>query len=114
MCAAFHKISHIIVISVNSGESDAKIINDTTQIIAPMSDTACVFVELIDDEIAESFEIFILNVTANNILDVANGTTTIEVSDNDGIINCMIMLKMGIIIKLKLFEGRLISSVINS
>ena len=52
-----------------------------------MSDMACVFVELIDDEIAESAEIFIFNVTANNILDqVVNGTTTIEVADNDGII----------------------------
>ena len=53
---------------------------------------ACVFVELVDDEIAESAEIFILNVTANNTLDVVNGTTIIEVADNDGIINCMSML----------------------
>ena len=82
-----NKSSIIIVISVNSGESDTRIINDTTQIVAPMSDMACVFVELIDDEIAESAEIFIFNVTANNILDqVVNGTTTIEVADNDGII----------------------------
>ena len=61
-----------------------------------MSDMACVFVKLVDDEIAESVEIFIFNVTANNILDqVVNGTTTIEVADNDGIINFMIMLKWG-------------------
>ena len=59
-----------------------------------MSDTACVFVELVDDEIAENSEIFILNVTANNILDVINGTTAIEVADNDGIMNCMIILKI--------------------
>ena len=52
-----------------------------------MSDMACVFVELVDDEIAESAEIFIFNVMANNILDqVVNGTTTIEVADNDGIL----------------------------
>ena len=87
MCVVFHKINHIIVISVNSGESDARIINDTTQIVGPMSDMACVFVELDDDEIAESAEIFIFNVTANSTLDqVVNGTTTIEVADNDGIL----------------------------
>ena len=51
-----------------------------------MSDMACVFVELIDDEIDESTEFFILYVTANNTLDVVNGTTTIEVADNDGIL----------------------------
>ena len=62
-----------------------------------MSDIACVFIELIDDEIAESTEIFIFNVTANNTLDqVVNGTATIEVADNDGIINCMmLLLKIG-------------------
>ena len=90
MCAILHKISIIIIIlSVcyfNSGESDARIINDTTQIITPMSDMACVTVEFIDDEIIESTEFFIFNVTANNTLDVVNGTTTIEVADNDGIL----------------------------
>ena len=83
----FHKINHIIIISVNSGESDASIINDTTQIVTLMSDMACVLIELVDDEIAESVEIFIFNVMANNTLDqVVNGITTIEVADNDGIL----------------------------
>ena len=87
MCVVFHKTNHIIVISVNSGESDASIINDTTQIVTLMSDMACVLIELVDDEIAESVEIFIFNVMANNTLDqVVNGTTTIEVADNDGIL----------------------------
>ena len=57
---------------------------------------ACVTVELVDDEIAESTEFFILNVTANNTLDVVNGTTSIEIADNDGIIKCMtLLLKSG-------------------
>ena len=88
MCA----VLILSVCYVNSGESDVRFFYDTTQIIAPMSDIACVFIELIDDEIAESTEIFIFNVTANNILDVVNGTTIIEVADNDGIINCMILI----------------------
>ena len=95
MCAAFHKINHNIIISVcyiNSGESDARIINDTTQIVTLRSDMACVTTELVDDEIAESTEFFILDVTANNTLDVVNGTTSIEVVDNDGMIKCMTLI----------------------
>ena len=78
--AGFHKSYYLSVCYVNSGESDARIINDTTQIVALRSD------------IAESDEFFILDVTANNTLDVVNGTTSIEVVDNDGIINCMTLI----------------------
>ena len=66
------------------GEADATIVNYTTVIIAPQSDSACVTVESIDDEIAEGTESFNLTAMANNILDSVNGTTTIEIPANDG------------------------------
>ena len=53
-------------------------------IIAPQSDSACVTVEPVDDEIAEGTEFFNLTAMANNTLDSVNGTTTIEIPANDG------------------------------
>ena len=54
-------------------------------IIVPQTDSACVTVEPVDDEIAEGTEFFNLTAMANNTLDSVNSTTTIEISDNDGI-----------------------------
>ena len=53
-------------------------------IITPQTHSACVTVEPVDDEIAEGTEFFNLTAMANNIFDSVNGTTTIEISDNDG------------------------------
>ncbi len=87
----FHK-SYLCLCYIIAGESDARIVNDTTLIVARESDTACVTIELIDDEIAESAEFFILNITANNTLDVINGTTSIEITDNDGMSQMAILV----------------------
>ena len=66
------------------GDSDASIINDDTLIIAPQSDTACITIELVDDQIAEGTEFFNLTAMTNNTLDSVNGTTSIEIPANDG------------------------------
>ncbi|MCG8621946.1 MAG: hypothetical protein MJE68_08140 [Proteobacteria bacterium] len=65
------------------GQTDARII-ETTVIIAPQTDSACITVEPVDDEIAEGTEFFNLTAMANNTLDSVNGTTTIEIPANDG------------------------------
>ena len=65
-------------------ESDAGIINDTTLIITPQSDTACITIEPVDDQIAEGAEFFSLTAMADNTLDSVNGTTNIEILANDG------------------------------
>jgi hypothetical protein len=66
------------------GDSDARIVNDTTVIIAPQSDSACITIEPVDDEIAEGTEFFNLTAIVNNTLDSVNGTTSIEIPANDG------------------------------
>ena len=62
-----------------------QIINETTLIIAPQSDSACVTIEPVNDQIAERTEFFNLTAMANNTLDSVNGTTSIEIPANDGI-----------------------------
>ena len=54
-------------------------------IIFPQFATACITIEAVDDEVAEGAEVFILDAVANNTVDVVNGTTNIEITDNDGI-----------------------------
>ena len=66
------------------GEFDARIINETTLIITPQSDSACITIEAVDDQIAEEAERFSLTAMVNNTLDAVNGTTNIEIVDNDG------------------------------
>ena len=66
------------------GETDVQFVNETTLIIAPQADSACVTIEPVDDEIAEGSEIFNLTAMANNTLDSVNGTTSIEIPANDG------------------------------
>ena len=66
------------------GRTDARIINETTVIITPESDSACIEIEAIDDEFAEGIEYFNLTAMANNTLDSVNGTTSIEIPANDG------------------------------
>ena len=61
-----------------------QIINETTLIIAPQSDSACITIEAVDDQIAEETEYFNLTAMANNTLDSVNGTTSIEIPANDG------------------------------
>ena len=63
-------------------------------IIAPQTDSACVTVEPVDDEIAEGTEFFNLTAMVNNTLDSVNGTTTIEISDNDGIYVCRLIIQI--------------------
>ena len=58
-------------------------------IIGPQINTGCITVEAIDDQIAEETEFFNLTAMANNTLDVVDGTTSIEIADNDGNINIM-------------------------
>ena len=53
-------------------------------IIFPQSATACITIKAVDDQIAEGAEVFVLNAVVNNILDAVNGTTNIEITDNDG------------------------------
>ena len=53
-------------------------------IIGPQTNTGCVTVEAVDDQIAEETEFFNLTVMANNNLDVVDGTTSIEITDDDG------------------------------
>ena len=62
-----------------------QIINDTTLIIAPQSDSACITIEPVDDQIAEEIEFFNLTAMANDTLDSVDGTTSIEIPANDGI-----------------------------
>ena len=71
----------------NFGQDDARIVNETTLIIAPQTDTGCVAIEAVDDEIAEGNELFNLTAMANNTLDSVNGTTSIEIPANDGMIS---------------------------
>ena len=66
------------------GETDARIINESTLIIGPQSATACITIEAVDDEIAEEAELFNLTAMANNTLDAVNGITVIEIPANDG------------------------------
>ena len=61
-----------------------QIINETTLIIAPQFDSACITIEPVDDQIAEGTEFFNLTAMANNTLDSVNGTTSIEIPANDG------------------------------
>ena len=56
-------------------------------IIGPQSNTACITIEAVDDEIAEGAEFFNLVAIANNIHDIVNGTASIEIADNDGMYN---------------------------
>ena len=71
----------------NFGLDGARIVNETTLIIAPQTDTGCVAIEAVDDEIAEGNELFNLTAMANNTLDSVNGTTSIEIPANDGMIS---------------------------
>ena len=71
----------------NFGQDDARIVNETTLIIAPQTDTGCIAIEAVDDEIAEGNELFNLTAMANNTLDSVNGTTSIEIPANDGMIS---------------------------
>ena len=78
----------MMTLSVNIdylGEIDARIINQTTVVIGPLSEYACVTIEAIDDEIAEETEFFNLTAMVTNTLDSVNGTTNIEIPANDGI-----------------------------
>ena len=78
----------MMTLSVNIdylGEIDARIINQTTVVIGPLSEFACVTIEAIGDEIAEETEIFNLTAMVINTLDSVNGTTNIEIPANDGI-----------------------------
>ena len=71
----------------NFRQDDARIVNETTLIIAPQTDTGCIAIEAVDDEIAEGNELFNLTAMANNTLDSVNGTTSIEIPANDGMIS---------------------------
>ena len=71
----------------NFGQDDARIVNETTLIIAPQTDTGCIAIEAVDDEIAEGNELFNLTAMANNTLDSVNSTTSIEIPANDGMIS---------------------------
>ena len=79
-----HCVILIIIIIIIVGENDTRIINETTLIIDPQSDSACITIEAVDDQIAEETELFNLTAMANDTLDVVNGTTSIEIEDNDG------------------------------
>ena len=53
-------------------------------IIDSESNTTCITIEVVDDEIAEGVERFNLTAMANNTLDAVNGSTVIEIPANDG------------------------------
>ena len=53
-------------------------------IIGPQTNTGCVTIEAIDDQIAEDTEFFNLTAMANSTLDIVDGTTSIEIADDDG------------------------------
>ena len=62
--------------------------------VALDSDATCITIEAVDDQIAEGTEFFNLTAMANNTLDSVNGTTSIEILANDGIILCMQLLHL--------------------
>ena len=78
----------IDVVSYYIGETDARIINETTLVIGPQSDSVCITIEAVDDQIAEDAERFNLTAMANNTLDAVNGSTVIEIPANDGMYAC--------------------------
>ena len=47
----------------------------------------CINIEAVDDEIAEDAEFFNLTAMTSNSLDSVNGTTSIEIPANDGMIS---------------------------
>ena len=65
------------------GEADI-FINESTLTYASESNTTCITIEVVDDQIAEGVELFNLTAMANNTLDTMRGTTVIEIAANDG------------------------------
>ena len=69
-------------------EDDARIFGNSTLIIGPQTNNVCINIEAVDDEIAEDAEFFNLTAMTSNSLDSVNGTTSIEIPANDGMISC--------------------------
>ena len=65
--------------------SDFTIVNVST-IIPPGVFEACLQLVAVDDETVEDHELFIVVVETINPSDMVNGTTSIIISDNDGIL----------------------------
>ena len=73
-----------------TGDVDVAIINGTTLTIDALSNSACLTIEAVDDQIAENTELFNVTAAPSNILDVVNGTTDIYITDNDGMLTIYI------------------------
>lgn len=61
-------------------------------IIDVLSNSTCVTIEAVDDDIAEDTESFNLTAMSTNTLDVVNDTTDIDITDNDGILACQLLI----------------------
>ena len=54
--------------------------------------SVCIFIEAIDDQIAEDNESVLIIVTPNNPLDMVNQNATLLIIDNDGLYRSSIFL----------------------
>ena len=69
---------------------DLVLANESIIIIPPINDPMltppqiCLTLDAYDDQIVEGTESFYFTVRASNPLDMVNGSTTIDITDNDG------------------------------
>ena len=69
---------------------DLVLANESTIIIPPINGSVltppqiCLTIVAYDDQIVEETESFNFTVRASNPLDMVNGSTTIDITDNDG------------------------------
>ena len=79
-------LSRISYPILTTAENDLRIITDPVVIIPALSENpeGCITLEAVDDLVAEGNESFIVNVTADNSLDMVSGDTVVDIIDNDG------------------------------